>query len=289
MEQNSDEWLSWRRLGIGGSDAPIILGLSPWKTAYQLWEEKTGLVVNEDDNNYITQKGHRLEPRARALYEIETGISIPPKLVERSDRPEHRASMDGLSEDGKKAGEIKFVGAGEKWQMAIDGKIPDYYYAQMQWQLFVTGAETNDYIAYNDDENKIIIITVDPDIEFIKDMVKKVDAFWKLVQDKKEPKLSDKDYKKVSSKEMKVAIDKYAEIKKEISSLTEDLNEQKEIITNHPRLNHRRMEHGGIKIITKNKAGSIDYKKIMAEHLPDLDLEQYRKPGTTYKEIRVGK
>jgi len=27
---------------IGGSDAPIILGLSPWKSPYQLWLEKIG-------------------------------------------------------------------------------------------------------------------------------------------------------------------------------------------------------------------------------------------------------
>jgi len=289
LEQNTDSWLEWRKKGIGGSDAPIIMGLSPWKTAYELWEEKTGLVVRDEDNSFITQKGHRLEPRARALYEIETGIAIPPKLVERIDKPEHRASLDGLSEDGKKAGEIKFVGSGEKWEMALNGEIPDYYYCQMMWQLYVSGAETNDYIPYNEEENKILIITKEPDLKYIKNMVKEVEKFWSLVINKKEPKLSDRDYKKVSSKDMKNALDEYARIKKEITSLTADLDVQKKIILEHPRLNHRRMEHKNIKIITKDKKGGIDYKKIMADHLPNLDVEKYRKTGTTYKEIKVGK
>ena len=42
MEQKSEEWLDWRKKGIGSSDAPIIMGVSPWKTPFELWEEKTG-------------------------------------------------------------------------------------------------------------------------------------------------------------------------------------------------------------------------------------------------------
>lgn len=31
-----------RKTFIGGSDAATICGLNPWKTRYQLWQEKTG-------------------------------------------------------------------------------------------------------------------------------------------------------------------------------------------------------------------------------------------------------
>ena len=37
-----DEWLKERTKGIGGSDVSTILGLNPYKTPLQLWEEKTG-------------------------------------------------------------------------------------------------------------------------------------------------------------------------------------------------------------------------------------------------------
>ena len=35
-----DEWLKERTKGIGGSDVATILGLNPYKTPLQLWEEK---------------------------------------------------------------------------------------------------------------------------------------------------------------------------------------------------------------------------------------------------------
>ena len=38
-----------RKLGIGGSDMPIILGLSTYKTPYQLYLEKTGIVDTVDE------------------------------------------------------------------------------------------------------------------------------------------------------------------------------------------------------------------------------------------------
>lgn len=43
-----DEWLQWRRKGIGGSDIPAILGKSPWSSAFDVWLEKTGQYERED-------------------------------------------------------------------------------------------------------------------------------------------------------------------------------------------------------------------------------------------------
>ena len=34
---SNEEWLSYRRRGIGGSDAAAILGISPWRTARDLY------------------------------------------------------------------------------------------------------------------------------------------------------------------------------------------------------------------------------------------------------------
>ena len=40
--QNRSKWLKMRKAGIGGSEAAAIVGLNPWKSAFQLWMEKTG-------------------------------------------------------------------------------------------------------------------------------------------------------------------------------------------------------------------------------------------------------
>ena len=64
-----EEWLSKRNIGIGASESAAILGLSPWKTANDLWLEKTGNRMPKDlsDDPYI-QKGVRLEPALRELF-----------------------------------------------------------------------------------------------------------------------------------------------------------------------------------------------------------------------------
>lgn len=48
LVNNRKEWLKARQKGIGGSDAASVLGISPWKTNVQLWEEKTGITEPED-------------------------------------------------------------------------------------------------------------------------------------------------------------------------------------------------------------------------------------------------
>ena len=50
---------------IGGSDVPCIMGISPFKTRYQLLLEKAGLVENEFEGNKYTVYGQKMEPQIR--------------------------------------------------------------------------------------------------------------------------------------------------------------------------------------------------------------------------------
>ena len=43
------EWLKRRRAGIGGSDVAAILGISPWKTALDVYHDKTGAAKDEPE------------------------------------------------------------------------------------------------------------------------------------------------------------------------------------------------------------------------------------------------
>ena len=62
METSNDNWLKLRKAGIGGSDAAAILGMTPWKSPYQLWLEKTGEVEAEDiSTKEVVHFGHVLE------------------------------------------------------------------------------------------------------------------------------------------------------------------------------------------------------------------------------------
>jgi len=42
------EWLKAREMGIGGSDASAVVGMNPYKTNIDLFEEKTGRIIPED-------------------------------------------------------------------------------------------------------------------------------------------------------------------------------------------------------------------------------------------------
>ena len=43
-----NQWLSWRRKGIGGSDVAVALNSSPYRTARDLYYDKIGVVMSDD-------------------------------------------------------------------------------------------------------------------------------------------------------------------------------------------------------------------------------------------------
>lgn len=287
IEQGSNAWHSFRALGIGGSEVAMVLGISPYKTAYELWEIKTGLKEDNFESNFAVEKGTRLEPKIRAMYELQSGNMATPCLVIREDNEAHRASLDGRDSDKKIISEFKYVGAGDKWALALEGKAPDHYYAQMQWQLYITGDDKCDYVAYNDKENKIIIIEIFPDVTFIKSMVKEVNKFWKFVTTKKEPPLSDKDWKEIKNKELKDSVDLYKKLKLEFDKIKIEIDAVADKIKTDSNIKHPRIVCNGVKIQEITKKGSIDYKKIIDENLPGFDCSGYIKPSITYRSIKV--
>ena len=49
-----DDWLNYRRRGIGGSDVAAILGVSPFRTARDIYYDKLGVVaVEPDESNWV--------------------------------------------------------------------------------------------------------------------------------------------------------------------------------------------------------------------------------------------
>ena len=144
-----EEWLEERKKGIGGSDAATILGLNPYKTNMQLWEEKTGRRQAEDisEKEYV-KYGTNAEALLRELFKLDY-----PKYEVKHDEytiikhPKYSflfASLDGTLID-KETGEMGILEIKttnilqsmqkEKWKE----KIPDNYYCQVLHYLNVTG------------------------------------------------------------------------------------------------------------------------------------------------------
>ena len=74
---SNEEWLSYRRRGIGGSDAAAILGISPWRTARDLYYEKLSVVKADMDENWAAlEMGHLLEDLVARIFAKKTGLHI---------------------------------------------------------------------------------------------------------------------------------------------------------------------------------------------------------------------
>lgn len=180
-------WMQWRTKGIGASDTPIILGVSPWKTRKELWEEKTGLVVREQKSNWAIDRGNRLEPLARTHYELMVGFDSPPCFLQHYKYSFIRASLDGFNKSNNIILEIKCPSKKDH-QNALNGLVPKKYYPQIQHQLFVSSAMKCDYFSF--DGHNGCIVEVFPDHAFMAAMVMHIIDFWDCIMTKKEPSQS---------------------------------------------------------------------------------------------------
>ena len=72
------EWLAYRRRGIGGSDVAAILGISPFRTARDLYDDKLNIAsVADDAGNWVAlEMGHLLEPLVARIFAKKTGLDV---------------------------------------------------------------------------------------------------------------------------------------------------------------------------------------------------------------------
>lgn len=277
----SEDWHEWRKKGLGSSDAPVIMGVSPWSTPYKLWETKIGL-TKPNFSNYATQRGHELEPVARAQYELETGVAMPATLAVHESYSWLRASLDGWDDLTKTVLEIKCPGKDDH-ETAVNGKVPDKYYPQLQHQLLVTGAKMVHY--YSFDGNKGVLVEVFPDLEYIDKLFNTELAFWKLVETKTPPELTDADIKKCSDAKLLDLADKLVILNDGIAAMEKEVAAIKETLKSA--MDHPLVQFGRVKAQRVYRAGNIDYKSI--QELENVDLEHYRKPGTEYFTFKIEK
>ncbi len=186
VEQSTPDWHVFRGLGFGASEANILAGKSRWSTVTDLWEDKTGKSTKEFVMNDAIQHGIDTEPEARRQFEIATNIIMTPKCFISREYSFIRASLDGINEDHSIVLEIKCPSALAIHMKTVRGTVPDYYYPQLQHQLYVTGSKLNCFWSYVDSMGGFMI-EVKPNHNYIEELVRREKILWEHIQNDTPP------------------------------------------------------------------------------------------------------
>jgi putative phage-type endonuclease len=175
-----------RRGYIGGSDAAAVCGLSPWKTAFQLYQEKRGEAPAPDLSAVErVYWGTVLEEVVAREYSRRTGRTV--RRVNRTlyhpAYPFMAAHIDRLVVGYDRILECKTTDAARAGEWGEEGseEIPRHYQPQPQHYLAVTGKAACD-VAVLIGGNRMRIYTVRRDKEFIGLLIEAEREFWERVQ-----------------------------------------------------------------------------------------------------------
>ena len=188
------EWLEARKPFVGGSEASIALGVSPFQSKLAYILEKTGVIEGFSGNEF-TYWGSKLEDiileecKTRFfsgeddLTDFKVAMCKHPKIDYMS------ANVDGLGyskEMGRVIIEAKNVGSIQGRVSWDNGNVPTHYYSQVQHYMCVMGEEFEVGIVcalFNGNHYETRI--VERSNEFIKELLEAEKELWARVQEKR--------------------------------------------------------------------------------------------------------
>lgn len=173
-----EEWLAWRRTGIGGSDAAAVIGLNPFRSRIEVYADKMGMMPEKEDTESM-RLGRDLEDYVAQRFCEETG-----KKVRRNNfmwcHDEHRCMIADVDREiiGENAGlECKTTQA---WggKVIMKGEIPLTYYVQCMHYMAVMGYDRV-YLAVLIFGKGFFHFTIERDEDEIAALVAAEAAFWR--------------------------------------------------------------------------------------------------------------
>lgn len=136
-----EEWLLYRKRGIGGSDAAAVCGLNPYSSPLQVYLDKTEADIGDHDNEAMRQ-GRDLEDYVARRFMEATGLKVrrANAIYYDEKRPFMLADADRLIVGQDTGLECKTVSPynADAWK---DGRIPLHYQIQCYHYMSVFGAD----------------------------------------------------------------------------------------------------------------------------------------------------
>ena len=195
-----EEWLEWRRKGIGGSDVAAIMGISPFRTARDIYYDKLKIVSVEEEDEFddswvAKEMGNLLEPLVAKIFQKKTGFEVfqIKKMFYHPNYPFMLADVDYFVKlpDGTVAIlEIKTTDDSRavEWYRNGDKIVPVYYESQGRHYMAVTDIDRVFYCClYGRSEDNVIIREIKRDFEYEDEMIFLEQEFWEEQVKKKVP------------------------------------------------------------------------------------------------------
>lgn len=187
--QRSKEWFEIKnKYPLSASNAQAI-GNQGKGLETLVWEklaEKYSLADKEKYTNKDLERGVELEPLARDMYELHTGLKVKEVgfVINEKVSKVGMASPDGLvGEDGLV--EIKCFEDKKHFQNIVNGlETESQYEWQMQMQMLFTGRKWCDYVTYNPNfKQSLLIKRVVADKEMQDKIIKGLEIGEKLLKE----------------------------------------------------------------------------------------------------------
>ena len=187
QELNREQWLSVRQQGIGSSDAASAVGLNPYRSALELWMDKTGRgsslpKVDPNDESSPMYWGTLLEPIVAAHYTKRTGLKVR-RINAVLQHPEFPWMLANLDREVMGSSEVQILEcktAGLNGSRLWKDGVPEYVQLQVMHQLAVTGKQAAD-VAVLICGQELQIHRIERDEALIRQLIGLEQRFWQHV------------------------------------------------------------------------------------------------------------
>ena len=179
--QERENWLRERKSYIGGSDVASICGLNKYKSAMQIYLEKTSTDVSETVISGAMEWGTLLEDTIASAYSTRTGFSIEvePNVIRHSEHSFIAANIDRWADSKAHILECKTAGfmMSKEWGQEYTDQIPESYLCQVAYYAAICDVEKVD-IAVLIGGQDFRIYTYNRNREFEEKIIKIAHKFW---------------------------------------------------------------------------------------------------------------
>lgn len=196
VSSHREQWLALRERKITSTSITSIVGVNPFKSAYQLWAEWTGKVTDDFHGNELTELGTVLEPYVGSLFARRTGRQVESldTLFAHKDLDWALATPD-FAVDASELLEVK-TGTVRQLPRWADDETPEHYLIQLMWQMGVCGVGVGHLAALlGADPQNFVTRRFELDHELFGALLEAADDFLQRVQKDDPPMPSEKDSK----------------------------------------------------------------------------------------------